>query len=200
MFSAVGLFFGAFLDALIGSNLFVPGEPFLLAAGYQWYQGTPLAVIWVLLGGFFGDQLSYWIGRISGRRVQSKLIRWQPGVRRPIARCRKLMRDKGHAVLMVARLLGPVAWVVPFIAGTQQMRWRRFSLFATVGLILGVGQFVLWGYALAAGLPLLPYSDSVIRYLQTHSGWFSGAAGLSLVIGYGTYVWWRAQPQAETRR
>ena len=42
MLETISLFFGSLLDATIGPNLFVPGEPFLLAAGYQLHQG----VIW----------------------------------------------------------------------------------------------------------------------------------------------------------
>ncbi len=52
MLEAISLFFGAFLDATIGPNLFVPGEPFLLAAGYQLHQGVIWGVVAVLLGGF----------------------------------------------------------------------------------------------------------------------------------------------------
>ena len=50
MEGAVSLFFGALMDALIGPNLFVPGEPFLLAAGYQLHQGIVTGVLAVLLG------------------------------------------------------------------------------------------------------------------------------------------------------
>ena len=42
MLETISLFFGALLDSTIGPNLFVPGEPFLLAAGYQLHEG----VIW----------------------------------------------------------------------------------------------------------------------------------------------------------
>ncbi|WP_196333650.1 DedA family protein, partial [Vibrio campbellii] len=117
MLEAISLFFGALLDATIGPNLFVPGEPFLLAAGYQLHQGVIWGVVAVLLGGWFGDQLSYFIGKRSGAKAQKKLIRWQAKTRRPIARCRLLMKKRGNTILIFARLLGPVAWVVPFMAG-----------------------------------------------------------------------------------
>lgn len=55
MFEGFSLFIGALLDALIGPNLFVPGEPFLIAAGYQLHQGVVTGVFAVLLGGFIGD-------------------------------------------------------------------------------------------------------------------------------------------------
>lgn len=74
MFEGLGLFLGALGDALIGPNLFVPGEPFFIAAGYQAYSGVWSALVWVLLGGFIGDQLSYFIGSKWGFKAQRKLM------------------------------------------------------------------------------------------------------------------------------
>lgn len=168
MFEGFSLFFGALLDALIGPNLFVPGEPFLLAAGYQLQQGIITGVIAVLLGGFIGDQVSYLIGRRLGNPAQRKLIRWQSKTRRPIARCRHLMAKKGNYVLAFARLLGPIAWVVPFIAGSQKISWARFSLYSTIGLLLGVGQFVAWGYLLGYGIDNFPILNEAKVFLVEH--------------------------------
>ncbi|KLN66966.1 LssY C-terminal domain-containing protein [Vibrio sp. VPAP30] len=168
MFEGFSLFVGALLDALIGPNLFVPGEPFLLAAGYQLQQGIVTGVIAVLLGGFIGDQVSYFIGRKMGIPAQKKLIRWQPKTRRPIARCRHLMAKKGNYVLAFARLLGPVAWVVPFVAGSQKITWVRFSLYSTIGLLLGVGQFVAWGYLFGYGIDKFPLLNEIKIFIVEH--------------------------------
>lgn len=168
MYDSMTLFIGALLDALIGPNLFVPGEPFLIAAGFQLHQGIWTGVAAVLIGGLLGDQLSYLIGRRFGRNAQIRLMKWQPKTRRPIARCRLLLQRKGNAVLMFARLLGPVAWIVPFIAGVNHILWRRFSVFATIGLFLGVGQFVLWGYLLSYGLEAFPWFNDVKVFVIEH--------------------------------
>ena len=165
LFEGQSLFIGALLDALIGPNLFVPGEPFLIAAGYQLQQGIVSGVIAVLLGALLGDHLSYWIGRYVGVSAQRKLMVWQPKTRRPIARCRRLMYKKGNYVLAFSRLLGPIAWVVPFMAGTNKVLWARFAKLDLVGVILGVAQFVLWGYLLGIGvdkLPLLMQAKAVL--------------------------------------
>ncbi|WP_199481679.1 LssY C-terminal domain-containing protein [Vibrio owensii] len=168
MLEAISLFFGAFLDATIGPNLFVPGEPFLLAAGYQLHQGIIWGVIAVLIGGWLGDQLSYFIGKHSGSKAQRKLIRWQAKTKRPIARCRLLMKKRGNTILIFARLLGPVAWVVPFMAGSVNVSWKRFTVCSSIGLILGVGQFVVAGYLLAAGLQTWLPLDSLKLILIEH--------------------------------
>lgn len=152
MLEALSLFIGALLDATIGPNLIVPGEPFLLAAGVQAFNGVYLGIAAVLLGGWLGDQISYWLGVQYGFQGQLCLVQWKPKLRRSIARCRLLMRKHGDWVLLFARLLGPVSWVVPFMAGSVKVPWRRFTLFSSLGLILGVGQFVAWGFLLAAGM------------------------------------------------
>ncbi|WP_117234835.1 LssY C-terminal domain-containing protein [Vibrio maerlii] len=168
MFEPLGMFIGALLDALIGPNLFVPGEPFLIAAGYQLHQGIFAGLIAVLAGGWLGDQLSYSLGKKLGARSLRRLTQWQPKTRRPIARSRKLMSKKGTYVLLFARLLGPVAWVVPFIAGVHKVEWRRFTLLSSIGLVLGVGQFVVWGYLLSYGIEAFPALNQAALFVGEH--------------------------------
>lgn len=162
-------FGGSFLDALIGPNLFVPGEPFLIGAGYLLSSGALYGVIAVLCGGLLGDQLSFWIGRrfgAKGRRWMGSRIQ---KTRRPLARTRLLLKKRGPLVVTAARLLGPVAWIMPFLAGSYAMRWSTFTLYSLIGLSIGVGQFVLMGYLLAQGIALLPSWDSVVLAVQEHS-------------------------------
>ncbi|CAH0540267.1 DedA family protein [Vibrio marisflavi] len=168
MIESLGLFIGAFLDALIGPNLFIPGEPFLLAAGYQLHQGSWAGVAAVLAGSFIGDQTSFALGRCVGVKAQKKLIKRIPKIRRPIARCRILLHRRGNFVMAFARLLGPVAWVVPFVAGSHKIGWGRFTFYSSIGLILGVGQFILWGYLLAAGINQLPILNVFENFIQQH--------------------------------
>tara|TARA_Y100001960_G_scaffold295687_1_gene340558 strand:+ start:878 stop:2173 length:1296 start_codon:yes stop_codon:yes gene_type:complete len=192
MEGSIGLFFGALLDAVIGPNLFVPGEPFMLAAGYQLHQGVIAGVLAVLLGGFLGDQVSYYIGRQLGKPAQKKLIKWQGKTRRPIARCRMLMARKGNWVLALARLLGPVAWVVPFMAGTQQIRWQRFTFYSSIGLLLGVGQFVFWGYMLSYGLEQFSLLNDVKVFVVEHRLSFYAVGGAFATFLAAKQFKWRS--------
>jgi len=191
MFSTTTLFMGALLDALIGPNLLIPGEPFMLAAGYQLYEGLYSALFAVLLGGFIGDQLSFLIGRRMGAPVQKKLFKHFPKIRRPFARCRLLMRNKGNYVLVFARLLGPVAWVVPFMAGTHKITWSRFTLFASIGLLLGVGQFITWGYLAAMGLNELPLLSNLHIFIVEHQYTLIALCLVSITLYIGYTRKWR---------
>ncbi|MFA0087533.1 LssY C-terminal domain-containing protein [Vibrio sp. 10N.261.51.F12] len=183
MFETIGLFLGSLLDAVIGPNLVVPGEPFMIAAGYQLYSGGYIAVFAVVLGGLLGDQISFFIGRRYGFNVQKRLLAWQPKIRRPLARCRLLLHRNAFWILAFSRLLGPVAWVVPFMAGTHRIAWRKFSLYASVGLTLGIGQFVVWGYLLAAGVDNVPVLGDIALFISEHK-YTMGVALLSLAIAY----------------
>ncbi|KKD60488.1 hypothetical protein RN22_10535 [Grimontia sp. AD028] len=191
MFESIGLFLGAFFDALIGPNLFVPAEPFLLAAGYQLYDGIITGVIMVLLGGFLGDQLSYLAGRKFGKPAQQKLMKWQPKTRRAFARCRRLMATRGAYAMTFARLLGPVAWVVPFMAGSQKVSWGRFTFYSTIGLILGAGQFILWGYLLAAGVEQFPLLDTIVSMVGEHQYSLMAIAATAILAWVGYAFQWK---------
>ncbi|KXF83356.1 LssY C-terminal domain-containing protein [Enterovibrio coralii] len=186
MFGSLGLFLGGFFDALIGPNFFVPAEPFLLAAGYQLHEGIVSAAVMVLLGGFLGDQCSYLIGRKYGKPAQQKIMKWRPKTRRVFARCRLLMAKKGTFAMVFARLLGPVAWVVPFLAGMQKVSWTKFSLFSSIGLMLGAGQFIFWGYLLAAGVEQFPILDTFLTIVNEHK-YSLMAMGGTLVFGWLGY-------------
>ena len=78
------------------------------------------------------------------------------------------MKKRGNTILIFARLLGPVAWVVPFMAGSVNVGWKRFTVCSSIGLILGVGQFVVAGYLLAAGLNTWVPLDSIKFILVEH--------------------------------
>lgn len=192
MYSAFLLFLGSFADSLIGPNLFVPGEPFLLAAGYQLHSGAWLAVVAVLLGGLLGDQLSYAIGGKIGRKAEKRLLKWQPKLRRIMARARVLIRQYPIRILLFARLFGPVAWVVPFIAGRHGIRWSLFTRYSSIGLLLGVGQFVVWGYLIAMGLDKIPFLSFAQQFLHEYK--LSLLLLLSVIVFY-----WQGRKRAWRR-
>lgn len=180
------LFFGAFLDALIGANIFFPGEPFLLGAGYGLYQGIYLGVVAVFLGGLLGDQISFFIGKYFGTKINKKLLYHFPKTKKTIAKSRLLMSKKGVFMFTFARLLGPVAWFVPFLAGSQNASWKKFSFFGTIGLILGVSQWVLWGYLLAAGVSFFPWWDEAKIFLSEHQN-----SLIVILLGFLVFVFSR---------
>ena len=184
-------FGGSFLDALIGPNLFFPGEPFLLAAGYLLSSGAIYGLLAVLAGGFVGDQLSFFIGRRCGPQGRRWLVRKFSKAKRPIAKTRLILHKKGPWIVTASRLLGPVAWIMPFLAGSYAMRWTTFTLYSSIGLILGIGQFTLAGFFIGKGIEVLPSWQTVGLFFQEHSVLLTASliSLIASVIIYRVYRW-----------
>jgi membrane-associated protein len=147
------LFLGAFFETLIPFSLAVVGEVFFLAGALLAGVGT--LELWAVMavlygGGLLGDNASYWIGRHYGDSLFDRLARW-PLVRR-LARpdnYRKgvaFFRRHGALAVFMARLSGPLSWVMPAMAGTFRLNYATFLRFNTLGVILGISQFIVLGY------------------------------------------------------
>ncbi|WP_291844568.1 VTT domain-containing protein [Maricaulis sp.] len=146
------LFLGALLDALPGPCLFVFGEVFFVLAGTLLHDaGTVWPVMAVFAGALVADQIGYELGR----RAATPLRRLALATARRRSAYRRAHRGlQGRTLVFVAasRLLGPVAWITPALAGSLRVSWLRFTLGSLIGVFLGVGQFVLYGWLLAAGV------------------------------------------------
>ncbi|MEM9592470.1 MAG: hypothetical protein AAF967_14260, partial [Pseudomonadota bacterium] len=80
--------------------------------------------------------------------------------------------------------MGPVAWVTPFLAGTLGMPRLVFLGAAALGVLLGVGQFLIYG---AIGAPA---ARAFLPVLREHLAVFA----LSLCILLSSlYVWRRSE-------
>ncbi|MFB9886227.1 DedA family protein [Balneatrix alpica] len=159
----------AWLDGLFPFSLLVPGEPAFIAAGYQWRggQGWPLVVA-VWLAAYSADQLSYALGYYRG---STWLRRWgrQRHYRRHLARARLQLRRRGMLMVMLSRLLGPLAWITPVLSGSLRLPYRHFALASAFAVTLGTGQFMLLG---AFGHQLLPNLGELWQQLN-QAGQFS---------------------------
>lgn len=174
------LFAGALLDALPGPCLFVFGEVFFLMAGNLAHEtGSSWPVLAVLAGALTADQTGYFLGsKMSGplRRVALRTSRRRAAWRRARAGL------EARAILFVAgsRLMGPVAWITPTLAGSLDISWLRFSIGSFLGVLIGVGQFVLYGWLLAAGSGLIGFDLG--RFVMTHAASILiGTSALGLV-------------------
>jgi membrane protein DedA with SNARE-associated domain len=117
----------AFCDALIVVGAVVPALPLLIAIGVLIGMDKisgPYALACVTLGAFFGDGLSYWIGRRWGGRLYGV---W-PFRRYPqlLGRGEILFRRNAFKAILAARYVGAVRPFVPAIAGIAGMPARRY--------------------------------------------------------------------------
>lgn len=141
------LFAGAFFETLIGPSFFIPGEIFLLSGAIL--GGTYVLNIWYVAlalysGAIIGDNTSYFIGHRArkaifkeGRRVFN-IENYDKGA--------AFFEKYGNRAIFLARILGPLSWITPFLAGVYRVPYRTFFAYNTPGIFVGVGEFLIVGY------------------------------------------------------
>jgi membrane-associated protein len=187
------LFLGAFLETLIPISLAVYGEFFFLAgallAGAGVLDiGTVTAVL--LAGGVLGDHASYWMGRRFGRELLERFRGW-PLLRRCLsedawAQGAAFFRHHGAKAVLIGRLSGPLSWVMPALAGTFRLPYASFCVADSLGVIIGIGQFLLLGYLFGSHL------DLMLQWLDDY-GFEATVLAVFLVV---TLLWWRRRRAA----
>jgi len=173
------LFLGAFFDATLGTCFFVFGEAFfLLAGGLLYSEGAWLAVVAVMAGAYAADQTGYLIGKTLHpwfRRFVLARRQRRVAYRKAL----NLLNRHGIKAVAVSRLLGPVAWFMPAICGSLRLSWPRFAIGSALGVLLGVGGFVVLGYAGAWGAE---HGDVDIQAIIMGHKWTFLIAGQALFL------------------
>ncbi len=148
------IFLVAFGEALLIIGLFVPSTAVLVGAGML--VGTGHLGFWPVfwctaVGAIFGDQVSYWAGRLFGNRLKT----FWPLSKYPalVARGEDFVKSHGGKSIAVGRFVPGVKAVVPGIVGMLGMNQMYFLVVnVTSGLvwtIAHVGPGVLLGQGLA---------------------------------------------------
>ena len=187
------LFLGAFFETLFPFSLAVMGEVFFLAGALLAGVGTLdlWAVVVVLYGGgLLGDNASYWMGRHYGVSLYDRLGRW-PLARRlaPVGSYEKgvqFFHRHGAAAVLAARLSGPLSWITPAMAGTFHLDYAIFLRFNALGVVLGIGQFIVVGYFFGSHL------DDILAWLDRF-----GVTILAAILTAATAIAWRARSTSQ---
>ena len=161
------LFLGSFFETLIPFSLMIYGEIFFISGAVL--AGTGMLNIWAVAGVLYcgailGDNSSYWLGRKYGINVFDVLSKW-PVFKHFFKESYKekgifFFRKRGEAAVFFARLCGPFSWFLPALAGAFQQRYLRFIIFNTLGIVVGIGEFLIVGYLLGNHL------DQILLGLQ----------------------------------
>lgn len=141
------LFFGSYFETLIGVGFFIYGEIFFIPGALL--AGAGVLNIWLvafalILGGVLGDSSSFALGRHYGASIfkeHNKIFNhtnYQKGL--------DFFAKYGTKAVFFARLLGPVSWITPFLAGTYKVPYPRFLGYNIMGVTVGIGQFLIVGY------------------------------------------------------
>lgn len=145
------LFFGSYFETLIGIGFFVYGELFFIPGALL--AGAGVLNIWLvalalIAGGILGDSSSFVLGRRYGTsffKEHNKIFNhtnYQKGL--------DFFAKYGTKAIFFARLLGPVSWITPFLAGTYDVPYQKFLAYNIAGVTVGIGQFLIVGYFFGA--------------------------------------------------
>ncbi|HSR89394.1 MAG TPA: LssY C-terminal domain-containing protein [Candidatus Udaeobacter sp.] len=148
-YSLLAYFFvlaGSFLESFVFLGIIVPGTTLLVAAGFLASQGFfHLGVLFILslLGAVLGDNLSFYLGNHSEKLFKPdsrvfKLIYLERG--------KNFFAKHGNYSVFLARFIGPLRPIVPFVAGISGMDRKKFTLYNILSAILWSGGYLFLGY------------------------------------------------------
>ncbi|MCW2541016.1 MAG: hypothetical protein JWN95_2741 [Frankiales bacterium] len=162
----------AFAEAAIFVGFVLPGETAVILGGVLAYRHSvslTLIMILVVVAAIAGDSVGYEVGRHYGER----LLRLKVFAKHheAIDTGRQKLRESGGKAVFLARFTAFLRAVMPGMAGTAKMPYRKFLAFnAAGGIVWGVG-FTLLGYLAGASY----------KRIENYAGRFSEAI-LALVV------------------
>jgi membrane-associated protein len=168
-----------FVETGILLGFFLPGDSILFSAGLvaaaHGNVNIVVLVSVIFLAAFFGDQVSFVLGRTIGRSYLEK--RESPRVQRMIERSERFYQQTGWWAVVTARFFPWIRTFVPPIAGASKMNYYKFLSANALGALLwGVG-ITLAGYY-AATLPWVKNSSYAI------AAFFITASVVSSLVNY----------------
>jgi undecaprenyl-diphosphatase len=142
-------FLAAFLEALPGIGLFIPGQSVVVIAGFLAHK--EILAFWAVallatLGAILGDLVGYWVGRKYG----TSFVR-QPAF---LDEVNELLRLHPIKTLVLGRFNSVTRAFAPFVAGANRVKFSRFMLANVLGGILWALCWVSLGFIFGASYDL----------------------------------------------
>jgi len=173
------LFLGSYFETLIGVGFFIYGEIFFIPGALL--AGTGVLNIWMvafvlIAGGVLGDSTSFLLGRHYGASIfkeENKVFNhtnYQKGL--------DFFAAHGTKAIFLSRLLGPVSWITPFLAGTYGVSYPAFLAYNIAGVTVGIGQFLVVGYFFGSNY------DTILTIIKNDAAVVGGITLLVLVAWY----------------
>ena len=186
------VFVVAFLEALVGIGLIMPGSVLTVFSGWlAFHDKGPLGLVIfaAAVGASFGDMLSYWLGARFGIHLWNwRFLKKHEGLLRL---AELFFFEHGGKSIFLGRFLGPIRGLVPFVAGASRMRPGLFVFYAVLSGIL-------WGIS----YPGIGYLGGTSwQQAETLAGRLGLLLGLAvIVIAIGAWLRHRFLPGREVRK
>lgn len=189
------IFLGAMLESAAFLGLVVPGESLVVVAGFFAAQGLldiGDLIVLVAIGAIIGDSIGYEMGSRMGRpALEHYGTRFGLGKAR-IERAEAFFRRHGGKAVFLSRFVGFARALVPFLAGSSRMPYRKFLPYNALGAALWSPAFLLLGYFLGTGWKTAEY-------------WIGRASaiigGIVVFIALLAWLWrWAVRHEVEIKR
>jgi membrane-associated protein len=181
-----------FGEAAVFVGLVLPGETALLLAGALAGTGrlslTVLAAL-AMVAAVVGDSVGYEVGRHLGPRLMDSRAGRLVGDKR-WARAEAVMARRGGWAVLAGRWVGVLRALMPAIAGSTRMPYRRFLLFNALGGTLWAVVVVVAGYVAGASW----------HRVQTYLGNAGAAAVALVVVAFAVFSIWRRLARGRVSR
>lgn len=145
----------AFGETAMFMDLLVPGEVGMVVVGAAAAEGGEPVVAVVAcaaLGAVCGDTASYGLGRRYGRGLIHRFALTRRRLEPVVDDAERHFAEHGGRSVFVARFVGALRAVVPFVAGIGRLRFRTFLAWNLVASVLWAGLVVSLGAWLGRGI------------------------------------------------
>jgi undecaprenyl-diphosphatase len=143
----------AYLECAAFVGLVAPGESFVSLAGFLASRGqVKLAVLFpiVIVSAILGDITGYLLGRKYGEAFftsSHRILKVPPEL---IASAHDFFQRHGGKTMLIARFVGFLRSIAPFLAGSARSSFVEFIIFDSIGAAAWATTFLLLGYFLGA--------------------------------------------------
>lgn len=137
------------LEAMPVVGLFVPGQLFLMLAGFLARDGVLdiEMVLWIaFIGAFLGDLLSYYLGKRYGDPLIKKITGFVHLKDGHYETTKKLIKEHTGKTLVASRFTSFTRAFAPFAAGASDIPLPKFLFFNVIGAISWALTFTLIGF------------------------------------------------------
>lgn len=169
-----------FAEDAIFVGFVIPGESAAVVAGVAAALGhVPLwaAIVVVVAAAIVGDTVGYEVGRhVLGPKVLHR--RWLRKHRERIEGAQDVLRRRGGVAVFLGRFTAFFRAMMPALAGSARMRYRKFLFWNALGGVIWGTAFVVLGY----------FAGSSYHVIEAKVG-NDVAIGLAVVVVLALVVW-----------
>ncbi|MFT3730255.1 MAG: DedA family protein [Hyphomicrobium sp.] len=155
LFQTYGIWTVALIVGLESLGIPLPGEAVLVAASI--YASThdgniAMVIAAATIGAIVGDNFGYLIGREFGYRLVLKFGSYLGLTEGRIKLGQYLFQQYGSAVVFFGRFFALLRFLAAFLAGVNQLAWRRFLVANALGALVWASIVGISAYTLGRGI------------------------------------------------